>query len=494
MDTSSLLANLDNAREDQYLEFKEAGAGLPHDVWETYSAFANTEGGCIVLGVKEDRSTGAFFPEGVADAQGIIADFWSTLRNPQQVERDVMLFDGVSVETIDGKDFVIIEVPRAERSEKPVRVFDKRTKQFVAWVRRGEADFKAADDDLRLMHYDGIPSVDRKPLDNFGLEALCDETVRRYRQIFAAVKPQSPWVDDSDEDFLYHIGALAKGHDGALHPTQAGLLAFGYEYEITNYAPQYLLDYREEKNNGRRWEDRIVSQSGEWSGNLIDFYYMVTERLLRSFKAPYTTDETGMVHGVANPVTEAVNEAVANALVHAYYGSTGSVRVILTGESLKITNPGTFLMDREVAIAGGFSEARNPTLMRIFSFVGASDRAGSGLQQIWSVWQEHFGEEPTLNETHLPSSVSLELPIGEVWQSMPETAPSAVTTVLTDSVLLELLHQHPSGLTSAELQAKTGASQHWAQVRLKALYEQGLVTRVKEGRSHRYMNKTIEEK
>lgn len=142
-----MFVNLDNVCEDQYLEFKEAGAGLPHDVWETYSAFANTEGGCIVLGVKEDTGTGIFIPERVADAQGVVADFWSTLRNPQQVERDAMLFDGVYIETVDGMDFVVIEVPRAERGEKPVRVFDKRSKQFVAWVRRGEADFKAADEE-----------------------------------------------------------------------------------------------------------------------------------------------------------------------------------------------------------------------------------------------------------------------------------------------------------------------------------------------------------
>lgn len=242
-------------------------------------------------------------------------------------------------------------------------------------MRRGDGDFCASDDDLRLMSYDGIPSADRRVLDGFGLDALSEETIRRYRNVFSGRLPQSPWNTDSTEGFLYRIGALAKGHDGCLHPTQAGLLAFGYEYEITNYSPHYLLDYREETSGDVRWDDRIVSQSGEWSGNLIDFYFAVTERLLRYFKAPFSTDETGTVHGVRNAITEAANEAVANALVHAYYGASGSVRIVLRPDRLEVTNPGAMLVGREVAIAGGFSEPRNPALMRIFSFIGVSDRA-----------------------------------------------------------------------------------------------------------------------
>lgn len=492
MDIRTLLDNLDDAHEGQRLEFKEAAAGLPDDLWETYSAFANTEGGEIVLGVSEEVAGGKFSATGVADAQGVVASFWNSLRNPQRVERDVMLYDGVRIERVADKDFVVIDVPRAERGEKPVRVYDRRSKGFVAYVRRDGGDFKASEEDIRLMQYDGIPSADRKPLEHFGMNALSEETIRRYRNVFASNKPQSPWVNDSDEDFLYHIGALAKGHDDRLHPTQAGLLAFGYEYEITNYAPQYLLDYREESSGSRRWDDRIVSQSGDWSGNLIDFYYLVTERLVRHFKMPFSTDETGTVHGALNPVTEAANEAVANALVHAFYGANGSIRIVLKEDRLSVSNPGSLLVDWRVAVAGGFSETRNPTLMRIFSFIGASDRAGSGLQQIWETWQDVYGEEPTLREAHSPASISLEMPLrDEKTRAVAQVRDDAQMMIwsaspVDDAAIVLLLASSPKGLTPQEVHDATGISKRSAQERLKRLCDEGKIERVKDGRFYRY--------
>lgn len=43
-------------REDNRLEAKRASNGLPSSLWETYSSFANTDGGAILLGADEDKS------------------------------------------------------------------------------------------------------------------------------------------------------------------------------------------------------------------------------------------------------------------------------------------------------------------------------------------------------------------------------------------------------------------------------------------------------
>lgn len=136
------------------------------------------------------------------------------------------------------------------RNQKPIEIYSRSEKKWISWIRKGAGDYKASQNELRLMKYDSVAQADRFALDEFGLDAICTEAVRRYRNIFAAQKPNSPWIDDSDNDFLYHIGALAKGHDDQLHPTTAGLLAFGYEYEITNYLPPNICSITGKKPRG----------------------------------------------------------------------------------------------------------------------------------------------------------------------------------------------------------------------------------------------------
>ena len=422
--------------ESQRLEFKEAAGGLPNDLWETYSAFANTEGGEIVLGVSEDKASHAFSLVGVSNASDMADLVWTSIRNPKVVGRDILLSDSVSVVSRDGLDFVVVNVPRAEREERPVEVYDRPSKSYIAYIRRGTVDQKASKDDLFRMDYDKAAEADRRALEDFSLDCLCEETIQRYRTIFAGHKSTSPWNADSREDFLYHIGAVVKGKDSKMHPTKAGLLAFGYEYEITRYLPQFLLDYREETSGATRWDDRICSQSGDWSGNAVDFYLSVTERLLR---------------------------------------------YILRSNELNVTNTGDFLIDRNVAIAGGFSETRNPTLMRMLSLIGATDRAGSGLQTIWSVWGEIFGDEPILEEYHSPSYVQLSLPFSD--RSSDE---SRLRESVHDAAIIELLRARPSGLYIVDFEDALGVSERVAQKTLKDLRDKEIVRGVREGRKLRY--------
>lgn len=124
--TINSIDDIKSLRESQELECKLAngrdGKGaLPNDIWETYSAFANTEGGDILLGLKENKN-GSFELYGVANTQKVLDELWNGLNNPQKISHNLLRDHWVKIISIDNKDLIQIHVPRSPRKYRPIYV------------------------------------------------------------------------------------------------------------------------------------------------------------------------------------------------------------------------------------------------------------------------------------------------------------------------------------------------------------------------------------
>ena len=114
-------SKLEQYRENNRIEAKKALGGLPKSIWETYSAFANTYGGIILLGV-EERADKSLHPVDLPDPDRLIREFWDIVNNPNKTSVNILSARDVFVQEVDGAHIVVIRVPRAERSYKPVYV------------------------------------------------------------------------------------------------------------------------------------------------------------------------------------------------------------------------------------------------------------------------------------------------------------------------------------------------------------------------------------
>ena len=112
--TPNDIYNLIHQGESTSVEIKKCSDSLPRSVWETYSAFANTRGGVILLGITEhkDRPLESRFEiTGVSDPDKIETDFFNILNNRQKVSRNILFDSDFRTDEIEGKTVIYISVP-----------------------------------------------------------------------------------------------------------------------------------------------------------------------------------------------------------------------------------------------------------------------------------------------------------------------------------------------------------------------------------------------
>ena len=396
--------NLEKYRENNRIEAKKAMGGLPGSIWETYSAFANTLGGVILLGVEEwpDKTLHAV---DLPDPDKLIKEFWDNVNNPNKTSVNLLSSKDVFVQEVDGNHIVVINVPRAERSYRPVYLDGN---PLSTYRRNGEGDYKCTKEEYQAMVRDAsVKTQDMLVLNEMDMSVFNKESVRSYRQRMRLSRPGHVWEALEDEDFLMKLGAVGIGSDGKKHPTSAGLLMFGNEYDIVREYNAYFLDYQEQYDADTRWTDRIISSSGDWSGNVYDFYFRVYNKLTQDIKVPFKMEGGARVDDTA--VHQALREALANCLVNAdYYGRQGLV-VIKKRDAITMSNPGNFRIEIDTAKSGGVSDPRNGTMLKMFNLIDIGERAGSGIPNIFRVWREQGWIAPVISENFDPDRIMLSL-------------------------------------------------------------------------------------
>ena len=138
------------------LECKTAQSNVPADVWRSYSAFANTYGGLILLGVHEDLKENdiakRFTITGVDNPEKIRKDFWNTINSPEKVNVNLLQDEDVDIFDMDGKMVVAIRVPRADYNTRPVYINNNPLRG--TFIRNHEGDYHCPEEMVTMMMRD----------------------------------------------------------------------------------------------------------------------------------------------------------------------------------------------------------------------------------------------------------------------------------------------------------------------------------------------------
>lgn len=360
--------------DDAWVEVKRSGPKLSSDVWETVSAFANTAGGTIILGLSE---VDGFVPAKVFDLQANLDAFVMgvgdggidncKLENPPRYTLERHEFEG--------KSLLVIDIAENEIGSKPC---------FIRKLGMVSGSYKRVDDkDLRLsptelyeMQNILKPSIDdREVVPGATPDDLNDDVVD---QIIAMARMLNSKAvrGTSDRASIMRRLNITDGGDGVL---MAGLLVAGDYPQM--FFPKLVVDVATYPDTAKsapgkpRFIDRRICE-GSLSEVMADAMAAI-ERNLRTYSI---VDGVGR-HDEQEIPRDVLREAVANALVHREYNAafTGqAVSVEIYPDRVVIKSPGGLWGGKTIDnLADGDSICRNATLMKLMRFVSLPGEVGS---------------------------------------------------------------------------------------------------------------------
>jgi len=459
--TKEELKKLIDQSEGHNLELKQS-TSLRQEIGQAVSAFANTSGGTILVGVS---------PDGNIVGADIGKKTLEDLANWVKENTDPPMYPQILMHKADSKD--IIEIIVKESDEKPVfsqghayqRVGKTSQRISISRIRElAKQERKALTWDARICDGAGFKNIDQKKVDWFL------ERRERFRNV---KKP----ADMNLEELLENIGAIS---GEVKNPTNAGILFFGIEPQRFFINSQLRIARFKGSDvthpvidrmdcRGTLWE--MLEQAEEFiRRNIRLLSYRVSTSFQREDKFEYPID--------------ALREAMINALIHRNYSETADVRVFIFDNRIEVINPGSF--PEGVSPNEPIHRPVNPVLSQLMYDAGFIEKYGSGIRMMRRLCKEWGNKEPNYNLHPLETKVIFDSPIQE-------------TTYIDITDISEKLNERQKralfylaregSITRKDYVALNKVSVRIAYEELKDLLNKGFLTVEGKGRNVRYLLK-----
>jgi len=375
--------------EDAKTELK-LWSGFPKRVAEAICAFANTEGGLLILGVDDSGEI-----VGIAeDSEAVQEKLTTLLQNGLNAPVRARL----GRHEIDSKWVHWVEVDRY-RGPEPLRSGNR------TYVRRGRASVEPSPAELQeLFNTFGFVMTEEQVVPGTRPEDIDTEVFESFLRRLGFDPEEEPRLEPLDD--LRNRGVIAEDY-GELRLTLYGLMCFGRQpqsFSPTRSAWVQLTAYAEEDRSSE------VILSGEAKGRLDE----QVERTLGWIKALGIHEEYGPIERKDHYVVplRALREAVVNAVVHRDYAVLGSKTLVeVFTDRVVVTSPGSLPnhMRVESVLAGGHPRSRNELMAYFMMTRGLMEVRGRGLPIIAREMHEWNGTRPELESNRDGGFVRLTL-------------------------------------------------------------------------------------
>ena len=235
MTKDELLQRLQDIEWEDF-ECKQAKSELPKSVWETVSAFSNTSGGWIVLGVREEKvgKSRTFVIEGVGNAEKLEQDLIGTLRSKSKF--NVTISVRSQKYDFDGKTVLAFFIPSS--TVKPVYYNNNLGNTFI---RSGSGDQHANDAEIAAIQRDqAFGSRSELEINDTSFNDINHESLQTFRRRIQQYNEALPYNQLGDEEFCRKIGVTLHGK-----MTYGGLLMLGKRDSIREHIGNFWIDFIE---------------------------------------------------------------------------------------------------------------------------------------------------------------------------------------------------------------------------------------------------------